>query len=42
MIINQKGFKICSYIGKHEIDEETLNNTLKKIGYQALFGTVSD
>ena len=26
-----KGFKICSYIGRHDIDEETLNATLNKI-----------
>tara|TARA_B110000285_G_scaffold217553_1_gene266033 strand:- start:2933 stop:3544 length:612 start_codon:yes stop_codon:yes gene_type:complete len=27
-----KGFKICSYIGMHDIDKETLNDLLKTIG----------
>ena len=38
----EKGFKICSYIGKHDIDKETLKKTLKEIGCHTLFGTVSD
>ena len=37
-----KGFKICSYIGAHDIDKDTLNILLNNIRNESFFGTVSD
>lgn len=38
----EKGYDICSYIGGHEINANTLNEVLKKSGVKSSFGTVSD